>query len=46
MLVIHNINEYAALFFAVARCRGHLITLSPAATEGLLTYLLTYLLIF
>jgi len=40
LTVCHNIPEYAALFVAVARCRGHLTTLNPAATDGLLIHCL------
>lgn len=34
MICRHNVTEYAPLFFAVARCRGHLAALSPSATDG------------
>ena len=34
LVICHNVIEYAPLFFAVARCRGHLTTLSPSATDG------------
>jgi len=36
LVACHNVVEYASLFLAVARCRGHLTTISPSATEGLL----------
>jgi len=41
LMVSQNITEYAAMFFAVARCRGHLTALNPSATDGLICYLST-----
>jgi len=39
LIVAENSVDYAALMFAVARCRGQLATLSPASTEGQSTQL-------
>jgi len=41
LMVCHNVVEYAAVFFAVARCRGHFTSLNPAADDGLLASLYT-----
>ena len=34
LVISDNVVEYAALMLAVARCRGQLTTLSPAADDG------------
>jgi len=35
LMICHDVIEYAAVFFAVARCRGHFAALRPAASDGM-----------